>query len=505
MKRTAAYLASFMALTMGIPAAVADKGANSLRWSSIASINAIDPYYNAHREAMIINGQLVWDTLIYRDPGTGEFKPLLAKSWKWVDDVTLQVDLRDDIKFHDGKPMTADDVVYTINYITNPENKVNVQSNVNWMKNAEKTGSHSVKINLKAAFPPALEYLASLIAILPVDFFGPGGVAGGNGRLVGTGPYRLVKFTPGNSIEVELTGQYFKDSPKGQPTIKSIVYRIIPDQSTQMAELLSGGLDWIWYVPPDQIAKLKAVKNVTVAPAETMRISYLAYNTREMATPNPLRDVRVRQAIGHAVDRAKLVEHVIGAGSSVVKAPCFRTQFGCKQDVEQVEYDPAKAKKLLAEAGFPAGMKLELVAYRSREWTEAIAGYLDAVGIKTNVTFLQYAAARERVVNNTAHIFLGDWGSYSINDISAILNNFFTLGPDDMAKDQKVSEWLKAGGAIVDSVVRLKNYDQAVSRIASEKYWFPLWVHPVAYAHAQDLEFKGFADENPRFFLSRWK
>jgi len=505
MKHTAAYLMSALAVAVGSSSAFADKANNSLRWASIQSISAVDPYYNAHREAMIINGQLVWDTLIYRDPNTGEFKPLLAKNWKWLDDVTLQLELRDDIKFHDGKPMTADDVVYTINYITNPENKINVPSNVNWMKNAEKTGPYSVKINLKAAFPPALEYLSSLIAILPVDFFGPGGVAGGNGRLVGTGPYKLVKFVPGTSIEVELTGQYFKESPKGQPTIKTIIYKIIPDQSTQLAELLSGGLDWIWYVPPDQAAKLTSVKQVQVAPAETMRISYLAFNTREMASGNPLRDPRVRQAIGHAIDRKKIVEHIIGAGSSVVKAPCFRTQFGCKQDVEQVDYDPAKAKQLLADAGYPNGIKIDLVAYRSREWTEAIAGYLDAAGIKTNLVFLQYAAARERVVNNTAHIFLGDWGSYSINDISAILNNFFTLGPDDMAQDKEVSDWLKAGSATVDSNVRLKNYDQAVARIAAQKYWFPLWVHPVAYAYSKDLNFKPYADENPRFFQTNWK
>jgi len=89
--------------------------------------------------------------------------------------------------------------------------------------------------------------------------------------------------------------------------------------------------------------------------------------------------------------------------------------------------------------------------------------------------------------------------------VSAILNNFFTLGPDDMAQDKDVSGWLKAGAATVDTAVRKTNYDQAVARIAEQLYWFPLWVHPVVYAHAKDLEFQSFPDENPRFFLSRWK
>jgi len=112
---------------------------------------------------------------------------------------------------------------------------------------------------------------------------------------------------------------------------------------------------------------------------------------------------------------------------------------------------------------------------------------------------------RDRVVNNTTHLQLGDWGSYSINDASAILNNFFTLTPDDMARDAAVAEWLTKASATVDSDTRLKAYDSAVKKIASEVYWVPLWVHPVTYAHTSDLEFKSFPDENPRFFLSRWK
>ncbi len=485
--------------------ALAQKSADTLRWASTASITAVDPYFNAHREAMIVNGQLVWDTLMYRDPTSGEYKPLLAKSWRWADDLTLEVTLRDDVKFHDGIGLTADDAVYTLNYVSDPKNKVNVQSNVNWIKNAEKTGPYTFKLNLKAPFPPAFEYLSSLIAILPKDFFGAGGVAGGNGRLVGTGPYRITKFVPGATIDVERFDGYFAGSPKGKPAIKKIQYRVVPDSATQMGDLLSGGLDWMWYVPADQAKRLGSVKNVSVQAAETMRFSFLSINTREMATPNPMLKPKVREAIAHAVDRAKLAQYVIGAGSSVPLAACFKTQFGCRQDVAQFKYDPALSKKLLAEAGYPNGLTIELAAFRNRDWTDAVAGYLNAVGIKTNITFLQYAAAYEKVTNNTAHVYLGDWGSYSINDASAILNNFFTLSQNDMAQDKELAGWLNTASGTVDAKVRKTNYDKAVAKIASEVYWVPLWVHPVVYANSADLEFRAFADENPRFFLARWK
>lgn len=504
LKREFLSLAAMGATMLAAPA-WAQKSQNMLRWASIQSITAVDPYYNAHREAIILNGQLVWDTLVYRDPESADYVPLLAKSWQWKDNVTIEFVLRDDVKFHDGIGLTAEDAVYTLNYVSNPDNKINVQSNVNWIKSAETTGPYSFIVHLKAPFPPALEYFASLLAILPKDFYGAGGVAGGNGRLVGTGPYRLTAFAPGASIDVERFNGYFGGSPKGQPTIQKIRYRTIPDPSTQMAELLSGGLDWIWYVPPDQAVRLKALRRLTVRADETMRISFLSFNMRDMAGNNPVKDIRVRRAIAHAIDRETIVKHIIGEGSSLVKAPCFRTQFGCSQDVSQIAYDPAAAKRLLAEAGYAAGLTLDLVAFRSREWTEAVAGFMNAVGIKTNIIFLQYAAMRDRVVNNSVHLQLGDWGSYSINDASAILNNYFTLSADDMARDSQVADWLNKASGTVDSAARLANYQQAVSRISDQLYWLPLWVHPVTYAHSADLDFKSFPDENPRFFLSRWK
>lgn len=491
--------------SMAIAPAHAQKGADTLRWASTASITAVDPYSNAHREALIVNAQLVWDTLVHREPETGQYKPLLAKSWRWADDVTLEFVLRDDVKFHDGVALTADDAVYTLNRIADPNSKVNVQSNVNWIKSAEKTGPHAFKLNLKAPFPPALEYLSSMIAILPKDFYGAGGVAGGNGRLVGTGPYRLMKFVPGASIEVERFDGYFADSPKGKPTIRKINYRSVPDVATQMGDLLSGGLDWMWYVPADQAKRLSSVKNLSVQSSESMRFSFLSLNTREMATPNPLLKKKVREAIAHAVDRQTIAKHVVGAGSSVPLAACYRTQFGCRQDVAQFKYDPALAKKLLAEAGYPNGLTLDVTAWRNRDWTDAVTGYLNAVGIKTNVTFLQYAAAYEKVTNNTAHVYLGDWGSYSINDASAILNNFFGLASNDMAQDKELAGWIKAASATVDPKLRAENYDKAVAKIASEVYWVPLWVHPVVYATSADLEFRAFPDENPRLYRARWK
>ena len=108
------------------------------------------------------------------------------------------------------------------------------------------------------------------------------------------------------------------------------------------------------------------------------------------------------------------------------------------------------------------------------------------------------------MVNNEVHMMMGDWGSYGVNDVSALLNNFFTLSEDDMAQDATVSEALLTASQTADTDVRMENYDYAVRRIATELYWFPMWTHPTTYAYADALDFQSHPDENPRFFESKW-
>ncbi len=492
-----------LALNMQAYPVAAQQSENTLRWTSNASLTTVDPYFNYHREAMLLNGQLIWDTLIYKT-SDGEYLPLLAKDWKWVDDQTLEFTLRDDVVWHDGKPLTVADAVYTFNYVSTPENGINVQSNVNWIENAEAVGDNTLRLNLKKPFPAALEYISTLHAILPEGFFGDTGQAGANGRLVGTGPYKLAEFVPGDRIRVEASDVYFDNSPKGQPTFDAIVYRTIPDVSTQIAELLSGGVDWIWRVPPDQAEPMSGVPGITVSSDETMRISFLSMNLRDMEGGNPLQDLKVRQAIAYAINREQIVEQIIGEGSNVIQSPCFRTQFGCVEDANEINYDPEKAKALLAEAGYADGFDLKMTTFASREWVEAVSGFLNAVGINVSASVLDYSNARDRVVNNQVHMLLGNWGSYGVDDVSALLNNFFTLSEDDMAQDATVSDALLAASQTADSNVRMEKYDYAVRRIAEELYWLPMWTHPTTYAYAEALEFQSHPDENPRFFESKW-
>jgi peptide/nickel transport system substrate-binding protein len=501
-RRAALALAIALALAGTAQAAKRD---NTLRIAGNQVPESLDAYFNNVRLGVII-AHHIWDQLIYRDPKSNEYKPLLATSWKWIDPKTLELELRKGVRFHNGEAFDADDVVYTLNFVSNPANKAITQQNVNWIDKAEKLDAHKVRILLRKPFPAALEYLAGPIPIYPNEYYAKAGPKGMSDKPVGTGPYRVTDHQPGRLVRFERNKDYFKDSPRPQPAIEKIELRLIPDQNTQAAELMAKGLDWIFNVPPDQAKQLGAVRDLNVVAGETMRVVWLTMASRDGA-PNPvLKDVRVRKAISHAINREAMLKTVVGESARVIHTLCFPQQFGCTDEgAPRYPYDPARAKALLAEAGFPNGLDIDLYAYRERQQTEAMIGYLRAVGIRANLRFMQYAAMRDALREGKAGFAHQTWGSFSVNDVSAMTPVFFKFHADDVTRDEKVRDLLDAGDTSVNPNVRRSAYKHALTRIAEQAYVAPLYSLPVYYAHTKELDFRPYADEIPRFWEARWK
>lgn len=491
----------------GVPAAaLAGKSNDTLVYASDSEPENISPYHNNLREGVII-ARHVFDTLIYRDPATGKYLPQLATKWTWVDPQTLDLTIRKGVIFHNGDPLSADDVVFTLNYVVSPEAKVVTKQNVNWIKSAEKVGEDQVRIHLVGPFPAAIEYLAGPVPIYPANYFKKVSLSGFAKAPVGTGPYRVTAVAPGQSVTMEKNKQYWKDSPQGQPSIGKLVFRVIPDAETRMAELMTGGVDWIWRVPKDQATQLKTVPQLSVLSAETMRIGFLQFDSLGR-TPGaePFKDVRVRQAVAHAIDRKSMLDNLVGGGARIMNSACFIDQFGCTdKGVPRYDYNPAKAKQLLAEAGFPNGFKTELYAYREREYAEAVVGYLRAVGIEANLNYMKYAAMRELNRAGKVPITFQTWGSFSVADASAFTGVWFKGSADDMSRDDEVKKLLTEADTSVDTDKRLKLYEDALKRIAEKSYLFPLYSYPANYAFTSDLVFTAQPDELPRFYAARWK
>jgi peptide/nickel transport system substrate-binding protein len=464
-------------------------------------------YFNSQRTGLILAHQ-AWDMLVHRDPATFEIQPLLATDWKFSTDTTLDLNIRQGVKFHDGSALTADDVVYTLNMAADPASKVATPSNYAWIDKVEKTGDFAVSIKMKRPTPAALEYLTMVCPIHPKAYREKVGPEGFAKAPVGAGPYKITKYEVGKEVTYERFDGYWKGSPK-TPSIKNLHVRFVPDLATEMTELLAKKVDWIWNINPDQVDSVNRVPGLMAVAQESMRIGYLSIDAAgRSGADNPLTKLKVRQAIWHAVNRKEFADKLVGGGSRVPPAPCFPSQFGCDADAAvKYDYDPKKAKELLAEAGFPNGFEIEMVSYvQPTSWGAAIQNYLAAVGIKARISQLQVSPAIQKAQKGEAPLYMGSWGSYSINDVSAILPVMFGEGAlDNYSKDPELEKLIKEGGNTADKAVRAKAYSAAI-KIATEKaYWLPINTYVNRYAYTKDLEFKTYPDELPRFYLAKWK
>ena len=243
--------------------AQAQKSADTLRVTWRTQVINVDPYYNPLRNGLVL-ALHVWDGLVYRDPATFQIKGLLAQSYKWVDDTTLEFELRSDVKFHNGDPFTADDVVYTVNTVTSDPN-ISVPSNYEFLAGAERIDDTHVRLKLKRVFPAAIEYIAMVLPIWPKAYRQKVGAEGFAHAPVGAGPYQITRTEGADEIDLQRYDGYYSDSPKGKPAIKYLVIHQDPVSGRDLADLLHGRVDWIWQYSPDLSDTISRVPTSTGA------------------------------------------------------------------------------------------------------------------------------------------------------------------------------------------------------------------------------------------------
>lgn len=479
--------------------AAAGPSDNSLRWASDSMPSNIDFYQHTIREGIVL-AHHIWDGLLHRDSATGEFMPHLAESFRFVDDTTLEFVLREGITFHDGSPFNADDVVATVEYVTsNP-----TPQSIFFLEGAEKIDDRTVRLKTAGTQPAILDYIANLLPIYPGDYYAEAGPEGMSRAPIGTGPYRVAEHIAGERVLMEINEDYF-GGVKGKPSIQTLEFRRIGEFNTQAIELMSGGLDWIWRVPPDAVPRLEGTGQVKVDASEVIRIAFLGLDAVGRTGDTPLKDVRVRRAINHAIDREGIREALVGPGSAVIDTPCAPAQFGCVTDAAvKYDYDPDKARALLAEAGFADGFPIEFWGYRDRPMIEAVFGNLAEVGIEASLNFVQASAITTARDEGKLAMWFQAWGSNSVMDVSAGPGFWFSGSATDYSRDAEVIELLKVGGSTVDPAARQAAYGKMIERITQEAYIVPLFTYAMNYAYNNALQFTPPADETPRFYEARW-
>lgn len=495
----AAVLFSLLAST-----AFAGPSDNSLTISIGEEPPGFDGYISTARDGVMMTRHL-FDMLVYRNPETFEYEPALATEWARIDDLTWEFKLREGVTFHDGSVFDADDVVWTLTTYADPETGARSQASVSWIDRVEAVDAQTVRVVSKTPFPAAMEFIAGSLPIYPSDYAQKVGLQGFAQSPVGTGPYMYVE---GDSSQFSLKAYdgYFTGGGKGTPSIETVTVRIIPDTATRIAEVIGGNVEWIWNVPADQVSQLNSLPNVTGELGSTMRIAMVSMDAAKRADPDsPMADLRVRQAINHAIDRDTIVASLVGGDGEVINVPCYPMQFGCDTEAAVTyDYDPEKAKALLAEAGYPDGFSVRMSSYRDRARAEAVQSYLAAVGIKAYLEVVQARASYSAWREGKVDIWYGDWGSFSIADVSASMGNFFNGSTNDGTRDPVVMDLVAKGASSVDEGERKSAYSQAIKTITEQAYWVPMHTIVMGYAYSSELDFQPNVDELPRFFLANW-
>ena len=483
----------------------AEQYSDTLRVTWNDRLVGLDPYGSALRSELMLAHE-VWDGLLDRDPETFELQPLLARSWRWADDVTLEFALRAGVWFHDATPFGADDVIHTVRSVL-ARVDLAVPGNYAWLDGAEKVAEDVVRLHLAHPFATAPDYVAMVLPIFPAALHRRLGPEAFARAPVGTGPYRVAGIGDDSGrIELRRWEPPAGLPPKGSSRIAAVSIAQTDDPAAPFNDLVSGRADWISGLTPEQFQAVDTAAELQALRSEGLRIAYLSLDAAGRSGFGPLTQTLVRQAIFHAIDRATLARAVAPAGSRVPEAACYPSQFGCDASaVAPRALDRDRARALLAEAGLADGFRTLLVTSARDEVAAAVAADLAAIGIAADIVALSDAAALAQQAAGQAPLFLGSWGSSSINDVSAFLPRFFDGGDQDYARDGEVTDLIVRFSAASDADTRRALSAQALGLISQRALWLPLFTEAATYGIARALSFRPTSDELPHFYRAAWR
>ena len=492
MKLALLAAASIAALFGAIEPGLAQKSADTLRFPVRRSEATLDPYLNPGVFDNVWEPAL-YDTLLAFDPKKQEFAPSLAKSWSQPSPTVYEFELRDDVLWHDGEKFDADDVVYFIGYLIDPKVTLRYKANWAWIDKIEKLGPHKVRLTAKKPVPYGLMWMASSTYIFPQHKHEPLADKQEFGAMpVGTGPYKMVKFDKNAGLAAEKNPNFKPTVTKYAASIGKVVAETIPDTGTLVAALLIGKADMALNLPADQAQGLKDSGrfDVTLSPPG-LEYTFFGFPSAAQKEMKALADIRVRQAIIHATNRQELIDIQFGSLKKGIKPQehlCAKEQLGCGYTKPVPGFDPALAKKLLAEAGYANGFDVVVstTPNRSTEAT-AFAGMLRAVGIRATVAHHTTPQRVKLIQEGKVQIGYYGWSGGSIFEVSPVLaRHIFSEEYDD----NELRKLASGADTIMDDKERRAYLAKAFDRITDQAYAFAMLPSMATFTHSKDIRMK---------------
>jgi ABC-type transport system substrate-binding protein len=352
---------------------------------------------------------VIFDPLVTRN-ADGSIQPVLAEKVEPLGGDRWRFTLREGAKFHDGRPVTAKDVKFSLENFLNPAT-TNGYLYLGWLDKVDIVNDRIVEVVSKRPYRVALANMAYLSHIIPSDATDAKAFAQ---KLIGSGPYRFVEFVPNDRVVVEANQQYWGSKPK----FKRIVFRQIAENSTRVAAVEAGEVDFASAVPVDDIATLRRAK-LRVHITTTARTMFMRFN---LLADSPIRDIRVRQALNHAVNRDALRKALLAEVGSDATSPVATGIKYRAADLPPYDFNLTKARALLAAAGHANGFQVKIATpngryLKDKEMAEAVAGQLEQVGVRAQIvplewaTYLQQVRAEKDTTGRQYPISLMAWGN----------------------------------------------------------------------------------------------
>ncbi len=438
-------------ITLALAACVfaAQVQGKTLRWASQGDPQTADPY--SQNEGLTnMFSQAVHDTLVMRDNAL-RLVPGLAVSWQQVSSTTWRFNLRKGVKFHDGSPFTAEDVVFSFDRAQHPNSQLRQYSVP--VGKARKIDDYTVEFIQDKPNPVTLEHATTIYIMSkrwaekhkveqPLDFKGKEEThASRNAN--GTGAWMLASREPGIRTVLKRSPDWWGAKDGRAPgNVTEVIYTQVSADATRTAALLSGQIDFVLDPPPQDLARLEASKDTKVVRGQENRVVFLGFDQwrdellyANVKGRNPFKDPRVRQAVYHAIDIEAIRTRTM-RGSALPTGGITPSTLPSSPEIEQrLPHDPGRARQLLGEAGYPNGFEVTLDCPNNRyvndeEICIAVAAMLTRIGIQTRVTALPRATYFPKLEKYDTSFFMLGWGG-------AITDAQTTLSPVLRSPDEK--------------------------------------------------------------------
>lgn len=385
------------------------------------TITSVDPhYFNNGGNKMV--ARHFFDPLVTPDPDLKP-KPSLATSWKLIDDLTWEFELRKNVKFSDGTPFTAEDVVASFDRATNlPNSPSSFKVNTASIEKIEIVDPHKIRIKTKYPNPILLGEISEIAIISAKDAKASTEDFNAGRAMNGTGPFKFKEYVPNSRIVGVRNDQYWGNKADWS----QVEFQIMTNDAARVAALLSGDVQLIENVPPDLVNRIKT-SGFGVFSATSTRLVYLSLDQEDHVPAfvkanegsksklaNPLRDVRVRKALTLALDKKALVDRILQGGGTAAEQVQPNGLFGVSTNIRPTVRDIDQAKKLLSEAGYPNGLTMTIHGPSGRllldkNVLETLAQMFQRIGIKTTPEAQPWAMFSQRVTKRELSVFMNSW------------------------------------------------------------------------------------------------